>query len=68
LATVPAAATGGQKQQVLDLVKQSREAFAAGDLTRAEQLARDADALGVSDKEFGPQDDRPWLVLMEVEK
>ena len=68
LATVPAEPTGGQKQQVLDLVKQSREAFAAGDLARAEQLARDADALGVSDKEFGPQDDRPWLVLMEVEK
>lgn len=72
--TAPAAAApfaanaGSQKQRVLEMVKQARDAFAAGDANRAEQLAREADALGVPDREFGPQDDRPWLVLMEVEK
>lgn len=68
-ATAPAGyGSSPQKQRVLDLVKQARDAFVAGDAARAEQLAREADALGVPDREFGPQDDRPWLVLMEVEK
>lgn len=71
-----AAAAGGataandpaRKQRALELVRQARAALTVGDFRGAEVLAREADALGVSDKEFGPQDDRAWLVLMEVEK
>lgn len=61
-------AAGGPKQRVLDLVRQARAALSSGDVARAEALAREADALGVPDREFGPQDDRAWLVLMEVTK
>ncbi|MBL9081372.1 MAG: hypothetical protein JNK76_06170 [Planctomycetales bacterium] len=66
----PATATNdpARKQQTLDLVRQARGALAAGDLVKADYLAKQADALGVPDKEFGPQDDRAWLVLMEIEK
>ncbi len=64
------AATGdaGKKQRVLELVRQARAALAAGDVAKAESLAREADGMGVPDREFGPQDDRAWLVLMEVTK
>jgi general secretion pathway protein D len=57
-----------RKQQTLDLVRQARAALAAGGFARADALARQADAMGVPDKDFGPQDDRAWLVLMEIEK
>jgi hypothetical protein len=57
-----------RKQQPLDLVRQARAALAAGGFARADALARQADAMGVPDKDFGPQDDRAWLVLMEIEK
>jgi general secretion pathway protein D len=71
VAGTPAPSTVGNvmaKQQVLDLVKQARRALIAGELQQAEAFARQADGLNVSDKEFGPQDDRAWLVLMEIEK
>jgi len=57
-----------RKARVLDLVRQARGAMVAGDLAQAEAFAREADALGVPDKEFGAQDDRAFLVLMEVAK
>jgi general secretion pathway protein D len=56
------------KDRVLALVREARGALAAGDVRTAEVLAREADAMGVNDREFGPQDDRAWLVLGEIEK
>ncbi|MCE9607579.1 MAG: hypothetical protein K8U03_22045, partial [Planctomycetia bacterium] len=58
----------GRKQRALELVRQARGALSAGDIRQADAFAREADALGVPDKEFGPQDDRAWLVLMEIAK
>ena len=69
VATAPTApADPAKKQQVLNLVRQARGALEAGDIAQADKFAREADAMNVSDKEFGPQDDRPWLVLLEIEK
>jgi general secretion pathway protein D len=69
VATAPTApADPAKKQHVLDLVRQARGALQAGDLAQADKFAREADSLGMTDKEFGPQDDRPWLVLLEIEK
>lgn len=65
-ASAPPAAE--KKLQALELVRQSRAALAAGNITEAERLASQADTLAVPDEAFGPQDDRAWLVLMEVEK
>lgn len=56
------------KPRCLELVRRAREALAAGNVREAEALAGQADALGVPDGEFGQQDDRPWLVLLEIQK
>jgi general secretion pathway protein D len=56
------------KQRTLDLVRQARGALAAGDLAQAETFAREAESLNVPDKEFGQQDDRAFLVLMDIAK
>jgi general secretion pathway protein D len=50
----------------LDLVRQSREAMAAGQLDRAEELARKAQQLRRSDS--APGEDRPELVLSDIGK
>jgi len=56
------------KEQALLLMQQSREALAAGDVDRAEQIIRQAEGLRVPDAAFGPQDQRPWMVALEVQK
>lgn len=56
------------KPQALELVRQARTALNSGNIVEAEKLAAQADRLGVPDEAFGPQDDRAWLVLMELEK
>ena len=64
----PAAAAADPRSQCLDLVRQARTALVAGDLDRAERLAHEAESLAVPDSAFGPQDDRYWLVLLDVQK
>ena len=64
----PPAGNADLKQRTLDLVRQARGALAAGDLAQAETFAREAEALNVPDKEFGRQDDRAFLVLMDIAK
>jgi len=56
------------RQRVLELVGQARAALAAGDLRQADQLAREAKALRVPDSVFQRGDDRPDLVLLEIQK
>jgi general secretion pathway protein D len=54
--------------QALQLTKQARAALAAGQLDLADQLARQAESLRVPNNAYGPQDDRPGLVALEVSK
>ncbi|HEX4142821.1 MAG TPA: hypothetical protein VHY91_04660 [Pirellulales bacterium] len=56
------------KQQALELTRQARAALAEGQIDRAEQFGRQATALKVPGESFGPQEDRPELVIIEVAK
>ncbi len=53
-------------QRAAELVRQARAALGAGDLNRAETLARQAEQLGVPDSAYAPGDDRPGLVLLDI--
>jgi len=55
------------KPRAADLTRQARAALEHGDLVAAEQMARQADSLA-RDSAFGPQEDRPALVLFEIQK
>ncbi len=57
----------GNKQQALDLTRQARAALAQGDVRTAEQLAMRADGLA-PDSVFTPLEDRPSLVLLEIQR
>ncbi|MGA2059933.1 MAG: hypothetical protein ABSG67_05585 [Thermoguttaceae bacterium] len=52
----------------LELIRQSREALAAGQLDRAEELARKAQQARRSDSAPAPGEDRPELVLSDIGK
>ena len=52
----------------LELVRQSREALAAGQLDRAEELARKAQQARRGDSASAPGEDRPELVLSDIGK
>ena len=54
------------RNQAVQLVRQAREAIAAGDLARAEAFARQADSLRLPDSAFAPGEDRPGLVLRDL--
>ncbi len=54
------------RQQTVELVRQARQAMAAGQLDRAEWLARQAEQLRVPDSAFAPGEDRPGLVLFDL--
>ncbi|MBN2580135.1 MAG: hypothetical protein JXB10_14185 [Pirellulales bacterium] len=56
------------RQQALDLVRQAREELAAGRVERAEKLARKAETLQVPPGAFGPQEDRPDQVLLDIHR
>ena len=56
------------KKQVLELTKMARSALAERKIDLADRLARQAEALQVPSTAFGPQEDRPALVILEVAK
>ena len=56
------------KQRVSRLTRQARAALVSGDLAQAEVLAREALRTGVPDAAFGRNEDRPGLVLLEIEQ
>jgi general secretion pathway protein D len=60
------APTIASRQQAVGLVHQAREAIAAGQLDRAESLARAAEQLRLPDSAFAPGEDRPGLVLLDL--
>ena len=57
-----------QKEQALKLVAQARAALAAGDLNRAEEMAEQAEGLGVPDADFGQFDEKPWQVILRIQR
>jgi len=61
------AATAARKQQALKLVAQARVAQQAGDLERAKTLAEQAEELRVPDQAFQKGEDRPWMVLFQIQ-
>ncbi|HEY1784091.1 MAG TPA: hypothetical protein VGG30_01035, partial [Pirellulales bacterium] len=67
-AATAATAAVDLRGQALQLTRQARAALAAGQLDLADQLARQAETLRVPNSAFGPQDDRPGLVALEVSK
>ncbi|HEY1786156.1 MAG TPA: hypothetical protein VGG30_11425, partial [Pirellulales bacterium] len=56
------------KRQALELTRKARAALATEQIDLADQLARQAEALRVPNDAFGPQEDRPGLVILEVAK
>jgi len=56
------------RQQAVELVRQAREAIATGQLERAEALALQAEKLGLPDSAFAPGEDRPALVLLDLQQ
>ena len=55
------------KRQAQELTRQARSAFSQGDINGAEQLARQADGLA-PDTAFASQEDRPSIVLLDVQR
>ncbi len=60
----PTGEGGSSREQASALVRQAREAMAAGRVDEAQHLARQADALNVS---FHPAEDSPGKVLAEID-
>jgi general secretion pathway protein D len=56
------------KQQTLARLTEARQALSAGNITLAEQLAREAAALGVPESQFLPDEDRPSLLAWDIER
>jgi general secretion pathway protein D len=56
------------KQRAVLLVRQARAALRAGDLRAAEDLARQADAMQVPDPYFAVGEDRPSMVLADLQR
>jgi general secretion pathway protein D len=55
-----------QKAQALGLVAMARAALDRGDAVRAEQYAKQAQAMGLPDEVFAPGETHPDIVVMEV--
>jgi general secretion pathway protein D len=62
----PSDAPPSAKRDVLHLLELAQSALAEGQLDRAEQLARRADAFQLPETQWEPDDVRPWQVLMDI--
>jgi general secretion pathway protein D len=69
---LPAVAGGvarnDQKARAVKLLREAREALAAGDLAQAEESVRLASAVGVPESAFLPQEDRPSLLAWDIQR
>ncbi|RIK79559.1 MAG: general secretion pathway protein GspD [Planctomycetota bacterium] len=68
LAVAPSQPAGDAKAQTLQLLAQARAALAAGKLAEAQALAGKASALNVPDSQFGPDEDRPGRLALDLQK
>jgi general secretion pathway protein D len=58
----------GAKEQAVALLRQARAALALGDIARAQQLALQAQSLQVPESAFAPGEDRPSLLLLQIQR
>ena len=56
------------REQMQLLLTQSRAALIAGELDQAEQLLKQAEGLRLPESMFGPGDDRPYMVSLELQR
>ncbi len=56
------------KQRVAMLLRQARLAMGSGDFRQAEEMLHHAEAVQVPDSAFAPNEDRPGLVRLEIQK
>ncbi len=71
LGTAPTAAgatNNDQKLRAEKLMREARQALAAGDLQQAEESARLASATGVPESSFLPNEDRPSLLAWDIQR
>ena len=61
-----APSTPSPKAQTIELLRQARQALAAGNLDQAEAAARQAASLGVPESMFLPSEDKPSLLAWEI--
>jgi general secretion pathway protein D len=64
--TAGGSAASKTKQQAQDNLVAARKALAAGDLDLAERLTQAANALGVPESQYLPDEDRPSLVAWDI--
>ncbi len=64
----PAPQAMAAKIKVTRLVRRARAALSGGDLASAETFARAAMSLQVPESSFAPDEDRPGLVLLDIQK
>jgi len=60
--------THPRKAEAVALLAQARAALARGELDRAETLAQKAKSFNVPEEAFDQGDDRPWVVLLDIER
>lgn len=72
VAPIATAAPTGQtltpKDESLRLLANAKLALSRNDLGAAERFARQAHSLRVPDNAFGPNEQRPWMVLLEIDR
>jgi len=56
------------RQQAVELMRQTRAAMSAGNISLAELLCRQLDALRIPENAFAPGEDRPGLVFQDVRR
>ncbi len=64
----PGISLAEKKSRTFGLLKKARAALAAGDLEQATQLAEEAQELKVPDSAYSTQDDRPFLVMLQIQR
>ena len=73
----PSGATNGQRQpaqmapqkaEALRLIANANLALSRRDIRSAERFAQQAHSLRVPDNAFGPNEQRPWMVLLEIDR
>ncbi len=67
-AAAPANTSAADKTQALQLLATAQAALGRGEIQRAEQLALQARDLNVPDSAFGPGEDRPWMLLLQIDR
>lgn len=61
-------ASNNDKARVLSLLREARQALVAGDVEQADEAARLATSIGVPESAFLPHEDRPSLLVWDLQR